>query len=201
MENVLMRKFRFDRLPGRSEGRLRVILIVALLISPHGLCLSQILSNPVFSFEKLSWGDSLSSVKKHLTGKTLKEQDPKEQFGAASAAMPPSIVVSYEDSLFNNPFRIVLWFSREEKTLNSVIIAAILAKSGANKGTTNEDEILTDVWDRFSNHLGSTHVDGSIPLVGKTRIWSFKGTDVLMSFMNGFGRRSLTVTYSPNRKQ
>jgi len=99
----------------RSRGFFYSISTLGLLFGFFlVLCLSQIAPRPEFDFEKLSWGDSLSSVKKILHGHVLREQNSEDQFGATGAVMPSSLLLSYEDTLKTTPFRVVLWCSKVE---------------------------------------------------------------------------------------
>jgi len=184
------------------KSRPQFIRTVGLLLGfVPTLCLSQIVPRPEFDFEKLSWGESLSSVKKILLGRALREQNSEEQFGATGLAMPSSLLLSFEDTLHGNPFRVVLWFSKGEQKLTRVLVALIRPKSSEDKGTTDTDAIQSSAWERLSKHYGSSSTDSSLPLVGKTRMWSFSGTDVFMMSVNSFGKKNFTITYSQNRKK
>jgi hypothetical protein len=185
-----------------SRGRFQSIRTAGLLLGfLPTLCLSQIVTRAEFDFEKLSWGDSLSNVKKILHGRVLKEQSSEDQLGAVGAAMPSSILLSYEDTLRNNPCRVVLWFSKVEQKLTRVIVGLIHSTSSEQKGKPDEDALQSSAWEKFSERYGSPYVEGSIPFVGKSRTWSFRGTEVFMLSVNSFGKKTFTITYSPNRKK
>lgn len=186
----------------RSRGCFQSMRSVSLLFGfLPSLCLSQIVPGPEFQFEKLSWGDSLLRVKEILHGRVLREQNAEEQLGAAAVAMPSSVLLSYQDTLIDNPFRVVLWFSKGEQRLTRVVVALIHPKAGEHKEKMDEEAIFSIAWERLTEHYGPSFVDGSIPLVGKSRMWSFRGTDVSMMSVSGLGKKNLTMTYSQNRKK
>jgi len=162
---------------------------ILVIICVSSSCVSQIVTLPRCSFERLTWGDSLESVKTLLPNHTSLVRDTVD--------MEHTRIYSYQDSVDSKQVNITLRFADEGRRLVSIMLFCF-----GNRNNTQAPDSITmrdvdQLWDWFTMHYGpfSTEKKGNF---GQTRIWLFPETTIQMILTHG-GSGLLSVIYSHGR--
>jgi hypothetical protein len=166
--------------------RLSSLSIIVLL----GICQqtsAQIVPQPLYSFERLSWRDSIGSVRQTLgVNHPVALKDTNDRHGVWA--------YSYTDTVGNIPVQVGLNFADRGQHL----IAIMLYVFGDTEGPSTPDSVkarnVETVWNQFTLHYGSAHTDQTIMSMGSARTWRYWQATVQMTRIHG-PAEILTVLY------
>jgi len=168
------------------KSLLGAMLAVICISSP---CTSQIVTRPTFSLERLTWGDSLESVKTLLPDHISRVRDTVDAEHARS--------YSYEDTIESRKVRITLRFADDGRRLVAIMIFCFGNTQNGQVADSVASRDVEHLWDWFAMHYGpfSTEKNGAF---GHTRKWLFPQTTIQMILVRR-GSGLLTVIYSNGR--
>jgi len=152
------------------------------LLSLSLLCseplLSQLVPTPRFSFERVSFGQTLQEVKSTLKGKTLLKYPTSLSPGLKTRTQDTTVF--YEDTCFSSWVGVGLVFVKETKRLVSV---AVLYKGvDPNSGETvlNLQREVERLWTAFRKRYGEKAAREQESLFGLVLSWDYAEVKIRM---------------------
>ena len=164
----------------------KILSILFLILSPAS---AQLLKDPLFSFEQLSWGMKFVDVSAKLHTKELK------QMNADGHAFPSggggNFTEYYLDTMYAQRVLVALQFAKADSLLKSVIVTTMSIDT-VTKQLQKDDDKIERFRQKYSDRLGKAEKEKSIPFMGRMSIWSFKATSVQMLEMSSISMLSFT---------
>lgn len=155
---------------------------IFLLSFISSISFAQVVKPPIYSFEKLQWGQSVAKAKESLAGKTIKDAT---QF----LGLPPGYLgYIYRDKISGYSVGVELTFSKGQLTSIGVTI-----------GPSLDQQEIDSLWNEFSTRFGKSYKEKKTA-TGKSDTWSFAETIFIMDTMSK-GDGILKLDYVPNAKQ
>jgi hypothetical protein len=162
-------------------------MLAIICVSSH--CVSQIVTRPTLSFERLTWGDSLESVKTLLPGRISNVRDTVDTERARS--------YSYEDTIESRKVSVTLRFADDGRRLVAILLFCFGNRQNGQIADSVASRDVEQLWDWFSIRYGpfSTEKNG---FFGLSRKWLFPQTTIQMILVRK-DSGLLTVIYSNGR--
>lgn len=152
---------------------------------------AQMMENPLFSFEHLSWGMKFGDVCSALKGKELK---PLETHGhSLTHGGSDTFDRFYLDTMYTLRVLVALQFAREDSVLRSVIVTYLEIDSVSGQPLRNDGDRIDRFRQKYSDRLGKPDEEKSIPFMGKAKTWTLKFTDVQMLDITSISTVSFTL--------
>jgi hypothetical protein len=174
---------------------MKLVTLFLLFLSQHAL--SQIVPNPRFFHEQLTWRSDYRTVIQKLVG--VKRFSPDESLtNPFHKKSSEAFLVSYIDTIFGKQAGVSLEFTKEDSSLRSISLTFLGIDPKTGKATSDAEQSLDALWDSLSTRWGSPSTDKRIPFFGKKREWLFSSTEVQLLRLST-GGSLLTVAYTERK--
>lgn len=135
---------------------------------------AQIVPQPIMSFEKLAWGDSLGYVKRQLADK------PSD--GVPETSNSEHIrTYSFRDTINSHQIGVSLMFADDGRRLSAAAIFYFGRTASSEPSDSIRSRRVDDMWDFLVSHFGPLHTNKRTNAFGETITWHFGRTTVLMT--------------------
>lgn len=151
--------------------------MLLLLLSVY-LSSPQIISTPMFSFERFEWGQTVDQIRSRLVGKQL--------HGGPTSTNPFTSRESnvaqftYDDTCFGRWVGISLMFAKSTNHLTRIMVAFIGINPKTGKLSPTVHEEIDSLWNAFSEHYGKAQKTQKDAMFGEEVLWRRTNTIIRM---------------------
>ncbi len=170
------------------------IPLLLITVLSFQLSFAQLVPSPRFSFERLSFGQTLQEVKKTLKGKVLLNY-PTSLFPSGSRR-PQDTTFIYEDTCFSAWVGVGLVFSKETKRLNAVAVMYTGVDPNSGETVPNLQREVERLWTAFRKRYGSGAAQEQNSPFGLELSWDHEKATVKMLRTDSPGH-ALFLKYEP----
>lgn len=175
-----------------ARDMIYLLILLCLALRPS---LSQIVASPTFSFERLSFGDSIEDVRKKLAQKQL-HNGPS----STNPFLPNEnnfISFVYDDTCFGKWFGISLSFSKRDNRLSliSAAFTGTIPTSGGNY--PGIDSLVGQLRDQFSARYGKPNKK-RVSVMGEEQVWTKSKTTIRM-LKSTSPKPFLLISFEPSK--
>jgi hypothetical protein len=150
-----------------------------------------------FSFEQLSFGDSIVHVRRSLVGKQL-SRGPRAIM-PFSPKIKDAVHYVYDDTCFGKWVGISLSFQGASKQLTYISVAFTGVNPTSGKNYRNVEELVNELWNRFFQRYGKADAMEDVPMLGKQATWR-KPNVIIRMLKSKQPKPLLLITFEPTKK-
>ena len=178
-----------------KEGRkMNMKLLVVLVMGLGSVAEGQILEDPCFSFERLSWQMSLDKATRALANHEFKKLEVPR--GSLIHRGSNQYTHFYIDTMWNIRVCVGLQFGKPDSTLQSILVTYLGIDTTSKRSLGDADQTPEILLQRYSARLGPGFVEKSFPFGGGAKQWVFRKTSVQILYMSSLSM--LCIVFEPS---